>query len=274
VRPALSCTAPTPKRPARPCSAPSPRRLRWRRELPLIGRHSLAQRYTIQALDLAMAAGDRLYAADILASMSRLTAQIGYGALSDHERSRNARQTVALARAGLSIANRAATPALAAQLHALEARGHALLGDANATRRAVLEAQRCYESMCPEGEPPWLGFYTEAAFMADVAQCLSCIGEPEQAIKLSAAVLRDYEPWRVRARCFAQIDLASAHLLGRDAGQAAALGRDAVRTAAQVSSARTLDRLRALQRQARLLCASSAHLRELDERITDFLARD
>ncbi|MGH3839038.1 MAG: hypothetical protein ACRDSF_25575, partial [Pseudonocardiaceae bacterium] len=82
-----------------------------------------------------------------------------------------------------------------------------------------------------------------------------------------------YEPWRVRARCFAQTDLAGAHLVGRDFEQAAALGRDAVRTAAQVSSTRTLDRLHTLQRQIQPLRAGSPHLRELDERITDFLAR-
>ncbi|HWR46301.1 MAG TPA: hypothetical protein VN327_01605 [Pseudonocardiaceae bacterium] len=137
----------------------------------------------------------------------------------------------------------------------------------------MLGAQRCYESVCPEDEPPWLGLYTEAAFAADLGKCLSGIGEHAQAIKLVAGVLRDYEPWRVRARCFAQTDLAGTHLLGRDLEQAAALGRDALRTAAQVNSARTLDRLRTLQRQARPLRAGSPHLRELDERITAFLSR-
>lgn len=137
----------------------------------------------------------------------------------------------------------------------------------------MLGAQRCYESVRPEGEPPWLAFYTEAAFSADLARCLSDLGEPGQAIKLGAVVLHDYEPWRVRARCFAQTDLAGAHLVGRDFEQAAALGRDAVRTAAQVSSTRTLDRLRTLQRQIRPLRVGSAHLRELDERITDFFTR-
>ncbi|GAA5169226.1 hypothetical protein [Amycolatopsis dongchuanensis] len=71
-----------------------------------------------------------------------------------------------------------------------------------------------------------------------------------------------------------QTDLATAHLVGRDYEHAAALGRDAVRTAAQVSSTRTLDRLRTLQRQVRPLRASSRHLGELDERITDLLTRN
>ncbi|MGH3869269.1 MAG: hypothetical protein ACRDQ4_24810, partial [Pseudonocardiaceae bacterium] len=239
-----------------------------------VGRAALAQRYFIQGLDLAMAGGDRLYAAAVLSEMSRMTVQIGHNALTEDDRLRNGRQAVALARAGLAVTQGAATPALAAELHVLEARGHALVGDAREARRAMLEAQRCYESMSPEGEPPWLALYTEAAFAADLGKCLRDLGEADQAIKLSTVAVRDYEPWRVRARCFAQIDLAGAHLLGNDREQAAAVGRDALRTAAQVSSARTLDRLRTLQRQARLLRASSPHLRELDERITVFLARD
>ena len=238
-----------------------------------VGRPALAQRYYIQGLDLAMAAGDRPYAAYVLADMSRLTVQIGQNAFTEDDRLRNGRHGVALARAGLAVAQGRTSPGQMAELHALEARGLALYGDAREARRAMLDAQRSYEAVRPEQEPPWLGFYTEAAFAADLARCLSDLGETEQAITLSSRVLRDYEPWRVRARCFAQTDLTGTHLGGRDFEQAAALGRDALRTAAQVSSARTLERLRTLQRQIQPLRASSSHLRELDDRITAFLIR-
>jgi hypothetical protein len=59
----------------------------------------------------------------------------------------------------------------------------------------------------------------------------------------------------------------------RDYEHAAALGRDAVHTA-QVSSTRTLGRLRTLRRQVRPLRTSSRNLGELDERITDLLTRN
>ncbi len=91
-----------------------------------MGRPVLAQRYFIQGLDLAMAAGDRLYAAYVLSDMSRMTVQIGQNALTEDDRLRNGRQAVALARAGLAVAQGAATPAQAAELHALEARGRSL----------------------------------------------------------------------------------------------------------------------------------------------------
>jgi hypothetical protein len=177
-----------------------------------VGRPALAQRYYIQGLDLAMAAGDRPYAAYVLADMSRLTVQIGQNALTEDDRLRNGRQGVALARAGLALAQGTVSPAQTAELHALEARGLALCGDAREARRAVLDAQRSYEAVRPDEEPPWFSFYTEAACAADLARCLSDLGEAEQASTLSAAVLRDYEPWRVRARCFAQTDLAGTHL--------------------------------------------------------------
>ena len=238
-----------------------------------VGRHALAQRYHIQALDLAMRAGDRCYAADVLGCMCRLTARIGENAPASQDTLRHGRQAVALARAGLTVAQGTATAALAAQLHALEGRGFALLGDAREARRAVLAAQRSYESLRPENEPPWMSFYTEANLVSDLGRCLSGIGETEQAITLTTAALRGCEPWRVRGRCVDQTDLAIAHLLARDPEQAAAFGRDALRTAADVSSTITVDRLRTLQRQVHSLRSASPACADLDDRITDHLAR-
>jgi hypothetical protein len=177
-----------------------------------VGRHSLAQRYYFQTLNLAMSAGDRPFAANMLSDMSRLALHIGQNVVAKHDRLRHARQA-------------------------------------------------------------WFGFYTEAELAADLGRCLRDVGEPEQGTRLITQAMDSYEPWRVRSRCFVQTDLATAHLVSRDFEHAAAFGRDAVRTAAQVPSTRTLDRLRTLQRQVRPLRASSPHLSELDERITDPLTR-
>ncbi|MGH3913991.1 MAG: hypothetical protein ACRDTC_11380, partial [Pseudonocardiaceae bacterium] len=105
-----------------------------------VGRHSLAQRYYIQALDLAMRAGDRSSGADILSEASRLTAGIGENAPAGQDTLRHGRQAVTLARAGLTIAEGAATPALTAKLHAMEARGFAL------SAMPARPATRCWRS--------------------------------------------------------------------------------------------------------------------------------
>ncbi|MGI9003531.1 MAG: hypothetical protein ACR2GH_18065, partial [Pseudonocardia sp.] len=68
------------------------------------GRHPLAQRYYIQGLDLAMRAGDRQCAADILQEAARLTVRIGENAPAGQDMVRYGRQAVALARSGLTIA--------------------------------------------------------------------------------------------------------------------------------------------------------------------------
>lgn len=219
-----------------------------------------------------MTADDRLYAAYVLSQMSWMTVQLGHGAITEHDQRRNARQGVALARAGLSVASGAATPALAAQLHAMEARGLALLGDASAARRAVLQAERHYGRFRTGDEPPWLGFYTKSGFTVDVGCCLRDTGDAVQAAKLITHALDSVEPWKVSGRCAIQTDLANAHFLDRNLEQAAASGRDALRTAAEVRSTRTLDRLRTLQRQVQPLRSASPCMVDLDERITSFLA--
>ncbi|MGH3874966.1 MAG: hypothetical protein ACRDSR_26280 [Pseudonocardiaceae bacterium] len=233
-----------------------------------VGRHALAQRYHIQALDLAMRAGDRRYGADILAEASRLTVRIGENAPAGQDTLRHGRQAVAFARAGLTIAQDTATPALAAKLHAMEARGFALLGDAREARHAVLAAQRCYESVSPEDAAL---FYLVNGFGGDLGKALSGIGDTEQAIALSTMALRGCEPWAVRGLCVTQTDLALTHLHGRDLEQAAAFGRDALRTATNLSSTITQERLRTLQRQVHPLRSASPHLTDLNDRLTGFL---
>ncbi len=239
-----------------------------------VGRDALAQRYYIQALDLAMRAGDRLYAAEVLATMSRMTVRIGENKPAEQDTVRYGRQAVALARAGLTITQGTASPALAARLHALEARGLALLGEANAARRAVLAAQRTYESVRSGEEPPWLDFYTEHALIADIGLCLSTIGETKQAITLSTTALQGFEAWRVVGQSLVQTHIAITHLSGRDLEQAAAYGRDALRTATDVSSTMITQRLGTLHRHIQPLRAGSPHLRELDERLTTFFTRN
>jgi hypothetical protein len=234
-----------------------------------VGRHALAQRYYLQALNLAMGAEDQLYAASVLCHTSRLTAQLGHRTTTKRDRVRYGREAVAQAHAGRNVANGAASPVLGALLCAVEARGHALLGDVRATRTSVLDAQRHYERVRFGEEPTWLGFYSEAELAADLGRCLRDVGRPEPAARLMTQALNGYEQWRVRSRCFVQTDLAAAQLIRRDFEQAAALGHEAVHAAAQVSSNRALDRLRVLQRQVRPLGVDSPPLRELDDRITD-----
>jgi hypothetical protein len=178
-----------------------------------VGLHALAQRYYIHALNLAMDANDRLFMATILCDMSRLTIHNAIGTC-------RARHAVALARAGTTIAGKG-TPVLAAQLCAMEARGHALCQDSGASRNAVLEAERHYERFRPGGEPGWLSFYTEAALASDLGRALRDSGEPAPATQLMRSALGSYELGRVHkmrplnSASLAEVDGEITHFLRR-----------------------------------------------------------
>src|SRR5262249_34939314 len=83
-----------------------------------LGRHGLAQRYFIQGLRLAQAAGDRMMGGRLLASMSHQANYLG-----------NHAQAVQLARAAQEGSRGAATATTMAMFLAMEARGHAGNGD-------------------------------------------------------------------------------------------------------------------------------------------------
>lgn len=226
-----------------------------------VNRNELAQRYYIEALNLAMRAGNQLFAAHILGGMSRLTIQ-------NATRQRCARRAVMLAQAGKIMAGKAPAT-LAAQLNALEARGHALCRNTSAARSAVLEAERHYEQFRSGSEPAWLSFYTEAELHADLGRALRDINEPAHSTRLLTHTLAGYEPWRVRSRCFVQTDLATAYLIEGDHEHAVAITRDALNTARKVSSGRAVGRIWELQQQIRQL--RSVKLTKLDEEIAEFL---
>lgn len=115
-----------------------------------------------------------------------------------------------------------------------------------------------------------MSFYTEAELAADLGRALRDSGESGHAVQLLTHTLDSYEPWRVRSRCFVQTDLAAAYLVEGDHEHVAALTRDALSTAGEVSSDRIISRIRALQQQIQPL-RSSVNLTTLDDEISEFL---
>ncbi|WP_018683263.1 hypothetical protein [Actinokineospora enzanensis] len=236
-----------------------------------IGRHALAQRHQIQALNLAVGAGDRMFAADVLVRMSHMAVLVGQGAPTTDGRRRNARQGLALARAGRSLAGTAPIPTLTTALHAVEARGHALLDDAVETRRSMRAAELAYARTRPSAEPDHL-HYAEGQFAADLGRCLRDIGDGQESVRELTRALDTNPPHRVRSRCIIEADLAASYLVTGEHEQAASLGRTAVRTATTMTSARVTERLRVLRSQVRAQPRSSGQLTDLDSRVTRLLA--
>jgi tetratricopeptide (TPR) repeat protein len=135
------------------------------------GVHGLAQRYFIQALRLADAAGDRLLAGSILDAMSHQATFL-----------KRHREAANLARAARTGTRGIATATLTAHFHAMEARALALGGDRSAAEKALSEAVRVYERRQPGADPDWIGYFDDAELSAEFSHCYRDIGRHKEAV--------------------------------------------------------------------------------------------
>ncbi|MFB7171218.1 transcriptional regulator, partial [Streptomyces sp. NPDC056254] len=191
------------------------------------GQPGLAQRYYIQALRLAQAAGDRAYGGYVLAaSMSHLAAELG-----------NPREIAQLARAAQEGTRGQVTPRVEAMYYAAEARGHALLGDGRATGVLSARAVSALERAEPESgdDPVWIRHFDEAYLADELAHCHRDLGQGDAAARQAQEALRGLPAGKARRRAIGLLLLASAQVQQREV-------EHACRTATQ--AAELLDGLR------------------------------
>lgn len=164
---------------------------------------------------------------------------------------------------GVSLLEADVPSELARPLYAIEARGLALLGDAQGTQRALDNAQRSFNRSGTE--PDWLSFSGEADLMSDVGQCLRDTGRPHQGVALLERALDTLPEHRVTARAKTQIHIAAACLELRDYEKADQVTADVLAAIGPLSSSRIVERVKGLRRRA------NRRHSDLDERIADFL---
>ncbi|MDI3386464.1 transcriptional regulator [Streptomyces sp. B-S-A8] len=183
------------------------------------GQAGLAQRYYIQALRLAQAAGDRGYGGYVLAaSMSHLAAQLG-----------NPREIAQLARAAQEGARGRVTPRAEAMFHAAEARGHALLRDARSTHTAAARAQAALDRADSAVEDPvWIRHFDGAYLADELAHCHRDLGHADAAARAAQDSLDGHPESRARRRAIGLVLLATAQLQQREVEQACHTGTRAM----------------------------------------------
>ena len=203
------------------------------------GQPGLAQRYYIQALRLAQAAGDRGYGGYVLAaSMSHLAAQLG-----------NPREIAQLARAAQEGARGRVTPRAEAMFLAAEARGHALLGDARTCHTVAGRAIAALERAEPDGgdDPVWIAHFDGAYLADELAHCHRDLGEAEAAAHHAAQALEGHPEARARRRAIGLVLLATAQVQQREVEQACHTGTRAVELLGTLRSSRGAEYLEDLQ---------------------------
>ncbi|WP_406381015.1 regulator [Streptomyces sp. NBC_01618] len=204
-----------------------------------IAAHGLAQRYFVQALRLAQAAGDRAYGAYVLITMSRQAVYLGHG-----------REAVQLARVAQQGVGSAAPPVVQALLHAVEARGHGVLGDARPCTTSLARAERALETARPGDEVPhWARHFDEAQLADEFGHCHRDLQQYKAAAQCAERSLQLRAPAYARSRLFCRVVLASARLGLGELDQACLLGAEAAQQAAEMRSVRATEYVRDFERR-------------------------
>ena len=207
------------------------------------GQGGLAQRYYIQALRMAQAAGDRAYGGYVLAAgMSHLAVSLG-----------NPREVAQLARAAQEGARGHVTPRTEAMFCAAEARGHALMGDVRACRQLSGEARsamdRAEAAEDSGDDPQWISHFDRAYLADESAHCHRDLRRPQEAVEQAGEALAGHPESRVRRRAIGLFLLASALLQKRELEHACETGAKAAQLLATLRSGRGAEYLEDFRQQ-------------------------
>ncbi|MFI7019414.1 regulator [Streptomyces sp. NPDC050164] len=204
-----------------------------------IAAHGLAQRYFVQALRLAQAAGDRAYGAYVLVTMSRQAVYLGHG-----------REAVQLARVAQQGVGTSAPPVVQALLHSSEARGHGVLGEVRACTAALVRAERALETARPGDDVPhWAKFFDEAQLADEFGHCHRDLQQFRAAAQHAERSLQLRAPSYARSRLFCRVVLATARLGLGELDQACQLAAEAAGQAAEMRSVRAVEYVRDFERR-------------------------
>ncbi|WP_239075536.1 hypothetical protein [Planosporangium flavigriseum] len=203
------------------------------------GEHGLAQRYLIQSLRLAQASDTAALGAHVLAGMSDQANLLGH----PHE-------ALMLTRAGRRGITENDSPACLADLHILEGRALAALGEARAAAAAVAEAERVFARVDHGNEPVWARFIDVSYLFGEAAHCFRDLGQASQIDRFAGeSVEGARKQGRARRGALSHAALAIADLERRNVEGAAAKSLTVLDLAASVNSSRCVETVRDLQRR-------------------------
>ncbi|MER8097240.1 transcriptional regulator [Streptomyces goshikiensis] len=198
--------------------------------------HGLAQRYFHQALRLAKASGDRGLGAYVIALLVNQSLYL-----------REHRQGVAFAEAALRAAGRHTTPALAADLYAMQAKAYAQLGDTRAALECIRRAEAAAERIRPGTEPDETGYVQPGLVNVQVAQALLSLGDLAAAHEQAAAAVDT--PAHDRGRVHRLAMLCEVQLRQGEADRAVVAAAEMAERAKGMESLRLRERLREVREQ-------------------------
>ncbi|MER5973683.1 transcriptional regulator [Streptomyces sp. NPDC002055] len=213
--------------------------------------HGLAQRYFHQALRLAKASGDRGLGAYVIALIVNQSLFLG-----EH------RQAVAFAESALRAAGGHITPALTADLYAMQAKAYARLGDGAGALSCIRSAESAADRIRRGQEPAETGYVQPGLVNVQVAEALLSLGDLGAAREHATAAVGT--PAHDRGRVHRLAMLTHIELRQGDADRAVATAVEMTEQARGMESRRLRDRLRAVRTHlVASRCAATAGAAEL-----------
>lgn len=198
------------------------------------GMYGLSQRYLVQALGLATAAGDDALAGEVLAAMAHQSAYLGNGG-----------EAVHLARAAAVAGHRSGQRHLVAEAAVLEAQGHARLRDVKAVAVAVACAERELDRADQASGPAYLTYLDEAYMSAKFGHVFRELGDGKRTVAFAEKSL-DMKPGYERGHVFNLALLAHGHAQLGNVDQAVHIGSKAASLASTMRSERAVSYVRAV----------------------------
>src|SRR6266511_641762 len=182
------------------------------------GQDLLARQHFDRAVRLSELGGDRQLGAQVRTSLSHLRHHLG-----------EPREAIRFARDGQrKLGERPGNPELAARLLAMEARGHAALGESAECARMLIDAEKMLGHEFVEPPSPWVSRFDEASLASEAARCLRQLGDLEAARRQAERVVALRSAERARSRAFGQLTLATILVGQGELDTACAVGYQAV----------------------------------------------
>ena len=202
------------------------------------GQHGLAQRYYITALRAAHAADDRPLGAHILGSMAYQAVRQGCPA-----------EAVTLIETAVMGIRGKQTSRLLAELYLRQAYAFADLKDSSACITAISQARTHVERAAKDDELAYLYWVRPAVITSGTGDCLLQLGQADRAVALINQGIAMFDAPFDRDRQLYLTDLAEAFARPgkhRDLESAAGKAIEAIQLAENLSSTRSVDRIRYL----------------------------
>lgn len=222
------------------------------------GLHGIAQRYFIQGLRMAQAAGDRLLGGSILSAMSHQATFTG-----------RYQDAASLARAAYMGPAASLGPTMAAQFRAMEARALARLGDERGCDLALVEAERQLSQRTADSDPPYIAYFDEVELAAEIGHCFRDLGRSVEATERGAGSIFG-DGMNNRSDFFATMVQAEAYIDQGEIGCGYEIALRALSLGDGLKSARCLQYVREFQGRVTDAMRRAPESREFEEQAREF----